>query len=150
VKQTPSDCGALTWCHACPKCLLPFAIVPYPNMTCVRGPMLPKAESVSCPMKYQVRQSNQNREPLSCPLSCLEQEVTSEFRSESDTVFIRQCPIPWCEHRCHRLIGRWRGTLIYEFQIVIKLQNLFPRHCMIPSNVLWCYSECFCSDLRTL
>jgi hypothetical protein len=94
VKQTPSDCGALMWCHACPKCLLPFAIVPYPNMTCVRGPMLPKAESVSCPMKYQVRQSNQNREPLSCPLSCLEQEVTSEFRSESDTVFIRQCPIP--------------------------------------------------------
>ena len=76
VKQTPSDCGALTWCHACPKCLLLFAIVPYPNMTCVRGPMLPKAESVSCPMKYQVRQSNQNREPLSCPLSCLEQEVT--------------------------------------------------------------------------
>jgi len=37
--------------------------------------------------------SDQNREPLSCPLSCLEQEVTSEFRSESDTVFVRQCPI---------------------------------------------------------
>jgi hypothetical protein len=94
VKRTPSDIGALTWCHACPKCLLPFAIVPYPNMTCVRGPMLRYKKIVSCPMKYQVRQSNQNREPLSCPLSCLEQEVTSEFRSESDTVFIRQCPIP--------------------------------------------------------
>jgi hypothetical protein len=94
VKRTPSDIGALTWCHACPKCLLPFAIVPYPNMTCVRGPMLRYKKIVSCPMKYQVRQSNQNREPLSCPLSCLEQEVTSEFRSESDTVFVRQCPIP--------------------------------------------------------
>ena len=93
VKRIPSDSGSLTWCHACPQCMLPFAIVPYPNSTCVRGPMLPKAESDSCPTKYQVRQSNRNREPRSCPLSCLEQEVTSEFRGESDMVFVRQCQI---------------------------------------------------------
>jgi len=93
VKRIPSDSGSLTWCHACPQCMLPFAIVPYPNSTCVRGPMLPKAESDSCPTKYQVRQSNRNREPRSCPLSCLEQEVTSEFRGESDIVFVRQCQI---------------------------------------------------------
>ena len=95
VKRTPSDSGALTWCHACPECLLPFAIVPYPNMTCVRGPMLPHKNIVSCSNRREEVGSapDRNREPLSCPLSCLEQEVTSEFRSESDTVFVRQCPI---------------------------------------------------------
>jgi hypothetical protein len=93
AKRAPSKGGTLMWCHACPKCLLPFAIVPYPNMTCVRGPLLPKSESNTCPKKYQVTQSKQNREPLLCPLSCLEQEVRGELRSESDTVFVRQCQI---------------------------------------------------------
>jgi hypothetical protein len=85
AKRTPSDSGTLTWCHACPECLLPFAIVPYPNMTCVRGPMLRWEKSVSC--------SNKNLAPLLCPSFCLQQEVTSEFTSESDTVFVRQCQI---------------------------------------------------------
>ncbi len=93
AKQTLSDGGTLTWCHACPKFLLPFAIMPYPKMECVRGPLLPKARSDTCPNKYQVTQLTQNCEPLLCPLSCLEQEIRSEFRSESDTVFVHQCQI---------------------------------------------------------
>jgi hypothetical protein len=80
----------LTWCHACPKCLLPLSIMPYLKMKCVRGPLLAKAKSGTCPKKYQSTQSEQNREPLLRPLSCLEQEVRSELRSESVTGFVRQ------------------------------------------------------------
>ncbi|KAL3803054.1 hypothetical protein ACHAW5_008813 [Stephanodiscus triporus] len=94
VGQAPSKIDTFTWCHACPKCLLPFKIVPYPRMKCVRGPFLPKEESHSCPKQYQIIQSYQNSDPLLCPSSCLEQEVTSEARSESDIIFVRQCPIP--------------------------------------------------------
>ena len=94
VKRTPSNSGALMWCHACPKCMLPFAIVPYPNLTCVRGPISRKENYDHCPAREEVRAaSGQNSDPLLCPSSCLEQEVTSEFGSESDTVFVRQCSI---------------------------------------------------------
>ena len=94
VKRTPSDSGAFMWCHACPKCMLPLAIVPYPNLTCVTGPISRKENYDFCPAREEVRTaSDQNSDPLLCPLSCLDQEVTSEFGSESDTVFVRQCPI---------------------------------------------------------
>jgi hypothetical protein len=54
AKQTPSSRCTLMWCHACPECLLPFAILPYPNMKCLRGPLLAKAKSDMCPNKYQI------------------------------------------------------------------------------------------------
>jgi hypothetical protein len=94
VEQTPHNRRTLRWCHACPKCMLPFAIVPYPEMICVRGPIAPKEDSDSCPKAFELVQSRRNHDPLKCPSSCLEQEVTSEFETESDTVFVRQCPIP--------------------------------------------------------
>ncbi|KAL3807583.1 hypothetical protein ACHAXA_000385 [Cyclostephanos tholiformis] len=105
MKQTPSNSFTLTWCHACPKCMLPFAIVPYPKMTCVSGPILSvispfgknmeqRANCFSTTKPFKVVQSTQSHDPLKCPSSCLEQEVTSEFRSESDTVLVRKCPIP--------------------------------------------------------
>ncbi|KAL3775663.1 hypothetical protein ACHAW5_008133 [Stephanodiscus triporus] len=73
----------VTLCHACPKCLLPFAIVPYPEMTCVRGPLLPKASTNSC----------QKQDTQKCPPPCLEQEVMSKIGSESDIISVRQCPL---------------------------------------------------------
>ena len=93
VKRTPRDSGTLTWCQACPKCLLPFAIVPYPNMTCERGPIFGNGRDDHCPTREERAGSGQNSDPLLCPSYCLEQEVTSEFGSESDTVFVRKCPI---------------------------------------------------------
>lgn len=83
VEQIPMKRNKVTLCHACPKCLLPFAIVPYPEMTCVRGPLLPKATSNSC----------QKQDPLKCPSPCLEQEVMSKIGSESDIISVRQCPL---------------------------------------------------------
>ena len=94
VKRTPNDSGTLMWCHACPESLLPFAIVPYPIMTCVKGPISRQENDDHSPTREEVRAaSDQNSDPLLCPSSCLEQEVSSEFRTESDTVFVRQCPI---------------------------------------------------------
>ena len=94
VKQTPNDSGTLMWCHACPESLLPFAIVPYPVMTCAKGPISRQENDDHSPTREEVRAaSDQNSDPLLCPSSCLEQEVLSEFRTESDTVFVRECPI---------------------------------------------------------
>lgn len=92
--------STLTWCHACPECLLPFAIIPNPQMTCVTGPIFPKKsvflrsdDSEKCRMQLVRMKANEGRDPRSCPLSCLEEEPTSEFRTESDTVHVRQCLI---------------------------------------------------------
>jgi hypothetical protein len=104
VEQFPSNSHTLTWCHACPKCMLPFTIVPYPTMECISGPILSvvspfnndkqRANCVSTPTLFRDVQSTQSRDLLKCPSYCLEQEVTREFRSESDTVFVRRCPVP--------------------------------------------------------
>jgi len=56
VKQTPIDSGALMWCHACPKCMLPFAIVPYPNLTCVTGPISTKKTMIFVPHEKKLEQ----------------------------------------------------------------------------------------------
>jgi hypothetical protein len=104
VEQIPSIDQTLTWCHACPKCMLPFTIVPYPQMECVSGPILSvvspynnnkeRANCFSTPKLLRDVQSIQNVDPVTCPSYCLEQEVTREFRSESDTVLVRRCPVP--------------------------------------------------------
>jgi len=94
IKQAPKPGKQrATWCHHCPKCMLPFHIQPYPEMECVEGPLTAKEESVDC---SGTRESGGNtifKNPLECPDTCLATEAVSSFATESDTVYVRQCPI---------------------------------------------------------
>jgi len=69
-------------CHACPASLLPFHITPYPNMTCTVGPLQARKQSEIVAF-----------EPRDCPQSCLKQQPSATFSSQSDTVQQRYCSI---------------------------------------------------------
>ena len=70
----------LILCHACPASLVPFHIIPRPNLTCVRGPFQEMKLNEIIP--YTQRD---------CPKQCLEQQPNSTFRSQSDVVQQRYC-----------------------------------------------------------
>lgn len=75
------------WCHACPKCLVPSRIIPYPKMKCVDGPLLADDEGAygnGC-----MRAPEADR-PM-CPKTCLETPVMMTFGTQSDTVSVRRC-----------------------------------------------------------
>ena len=98
VKQNPIKPDSnLRWCHACPKCMIPFHITPYPEMTCVEGPIVAKPVFDDCSGARfgggGDKKEAKSKDSLTCPDSCLESPVTSEFGSETDTVYVRQCPV---------------------------------------------------------
>jgi len=98
VKQSKSSSASkMRWCHACPKCMLPFHLTPFPKMECVDGPIQRNTENANCEVMRENRghlqDDEQSNDPLLCPASCLESPVTSEFGSESDTIYVRQCPV---------------------------------------------------------
>ena len=70
----------LILCHACPASLVPFHIIPHPNLTCVRGAFQELKLNEIIP--YTQRD---------CPKQCLEQQPNSTFRSQSDIVQQRYC-----------------------------------------------------------
>jgi len=72
----------LRWCHHCPKSFFPFRIVPYPTLECVEGPIEAKKGVVDIPGKEG-----------KCPDSCLARTASRSFPSQSDTVYVRQCPV---------------------------------------------------------
>ena len=95
AEQAKKEKGApptdLRWCHACPKCMLPFHITPHPTMTCVDGPIVPKLQYDHC---IELRwEEGKGEDPRLCPAACLERPVIDSFGSESDTVYVRKCPI---------------------------------------------------------
>eukprot|EP00977_Amphora_coffeiformis_P004125 scaffold828_cov117-Amphora_coffeaeformis.AAC.4 len=67
-------------CTDCPKDLLPFHIIPEPNLTCYRGPFV---------------SANQAGEPffIPCPNECLEQEPTGEVQTQSGVIEERVCQV---------------------------------------------------------
>ena len=71
----------LRWCHHCPKSFTPFRIVPHPTLECVEGPLEAKGV-VEIAFKEE-----------KCPDFCLAQAASRSFPSQSDTVFVRQCPV---------------------------------------------------------
>ncbi|KAL7543405.1 hypothetical protein ACHAWF_007380 [Thalassiosira exigua] len=84
------------WCHACPKCMIPFHITPNPAMECVEGPITAKAGFVDCSVMRNEGAGGEEKgekDPLLCPEACLATDPISSFGTESDTVFVRQCPI---------------------------------------------------------
>ena len=86
--------SAMRWCHACPKCMLPFHIAPYPQMECVDGPITRKEENADCGAVRENRGNLHGKgDPMLCPDECLQTPVTSSFGTESDNVNVRQCPI---------------------------------------------------------
>lgn len=102
--RTPSDTG-MRWCHACPQCMIPFSITPRPEMECVDGPFVAKTENADC---SSVRSNTHDKkagkkgkksaevvvtDPMLCPDACMETAATDSFGTESDTVYVRQCPI---------------------------------------------------------
>ena len=106
VKQAEEDTGTLPtstmrYCHACPMCMLPFSLVPHPEMTCVDGPMQPIPDGLlgpnghylACSQKHTDGGGGEHIDPMKCPASCLESDFVSSFPTESDMVFVRQCPI---------------------------------------------------------
>jgi len=74
------------WCHACPKCLVPSKITPYPAMTCGYGALEAKSLHDNCG-------SVPAEEKPICPTSCLDTRFRRKFRTESDTVYVRHCPL---------------------------------------------------------
>lgn len=71
-----------TYCHACPKDLLPFHITPYPDMTCSVGRLQPTT-------KGEMKSNFQT-----CPNECLDLEVTRTNKgSQTDVIYERNCPI---------------------------------------------------------
>ena len=100
IKQVPKPGKQrATWCHHCPKCMLPFHIQPYPEMQCVEGPLTAKEEDVDCSAlrtqsdAEELEKTLQLKHPMECPDTCLATEAVSSFATESDTVYVRQCPI---------------------------------------------------------
>lgn len=99
LKQSPKPKTAMRWCHACPKCMIPFHITPYPEMMCVDGPLVRKSENADCSVlrlspeerSEKKKKGLENNDPLACPESCLESPVMDQFGSETDTVYVRQC-----------------------------------------------------------
>jgi len=81
----------LRWCHACPRCMLPFHITPYPRMECVEGPLIAKAHEDCSALRSLPR--GRDIDPLMCPEGCLGMPATDSFVTESDTVYVRQCPL---------------------------------------------------------
>lgn len=86
--KSPSQ---LTWCHACPKCMIPMHLTPYPNMECVEGPLTAK-EDYDC---SALRFDGVSKDIVQgmCPADCLEQPFSDSFGSETDMVYVRQCPL---------------------------------------------------------
>jgi len=83
-----------TWCHACPKCMLPFHITPYPEMTCVTGAIEANTSNdADCARPGEDVRGGPSAAGLMCPKDCLLSSVTSSFGTELDTVYVRQCPI---------------------------------------------------------
>ena len=76
----------LKWCQACPNTVLPFKITPYPTLECAEGPLVEKEDDgLSQMTKIQMLEE--------CPDFCLAQTTSRSFRSQSDTVYVRQCPV---------------------------------------------------------
>ena len=72
----------LTYCYDCPKKLLPFHITPNPQLTCAEG-TLQESENVD---------NEDTKTEQTCPQSCMSQDISWSFGSQSDTVNVRQCP----------------------------------------------------------
>jgi hypothetical protein len=70
----------LVMCHSCPKDLLPFHITPYPDMSCIVGPLHAKTETE---IGGQIQM---------CPEQCMEVEVKRKFGSQSNQIYERHCP----------------------------------------------------------
>mmetsp|Transcript_24480 Transcript_24480/g.44995 ORF Transcript_24480/g.44995 Transcript_24480/m.44995 type:complete len:613 (-) Transcript_24480:124-1962(-) len=70
----------LETCTACPAKLMPIHLIPYPEKECYSGPLHPqKKETYTEPVKE-------------CPESCLKREADRSFPSQSDMVYVRECP----------------------------------------------------------
>lgn len=89
----------MRWCHACPHCMLPFSLIPFPEMECKDGPLdainpnllTPQGRYKECFEKGD--QGNGAANKMTCPADCLETDFVASFKTESDTVFVRHCPL---------------------------------------------------------
>ena len=98
VKEKPTP-APLRWCHACPHCMLPFHLSPHPEMECKSGPfdaipkklLTPQGRYTECFEKTNQAEGEVDR--MTCPADCLNTPHTSSFETESDTVYVRQCPL---------------------------------------------------------
>ena len=83
AQQSESEANdmKLTYCYDCPEKLLPFHIT-LPQLTCSEG-MLNEREH-----KF----AEHTKTEKSCPQSCLSEDISWSFASQSDKVNVRQCP----------------------------------------------------------
>jgi hypothetical protein len=79
----------LRYCHACPKRLLPFHITPRPKMTCEHGPFHERTDTDELAAVCKPTLPDQDI----CPESCMQNEVSWQFESQSDVVNVRECPV---------------------------------------------------------
>ena len=80
--------AALRYCHSCPKRLLPFHITPNPKMTCEMGPLHVRTDGEEL---VSICSESSEMEAGMCPDSCMMEDVSYQFESQSDVVDVREC-----------------------------------------------------------
>ena len=84
-KNTERPLKPAKWCHACPKCLVPAKIIPYPKMKCGWGQLKAKMDIDNC-------HGATDEDTPACPQVCLRTPVKEMFGTELDKVHVRHCP----------------------------------------------------------
>lgn len=81
---------SLRYCHSCPRRLLPFHITPNPDMTCEMGPFHERTDMEELAV---VCSKSSDSESDACPDSCMKEDVSYQFDSQTDVVNVRECSI---------------------------------------------------------
>lgn len=82
---------SLKYCHACPRRLLPFHITPRPDMICELGAFHERTDIEE--LAAVCSKSSGTESFDTCPESCMREEVSYQFDSQSDVVNVRECEI---------------------------------------------------------
>ena len=82
--------STMRYCHSCPKRLLPFHITPRPEMTCELGPLHVRTDGEEL---VSICSKSTESETDFCPDSCMMEEISYQFESQSDVVDVRECEV---------------------------------------------------------
>jgi hypothetical protein len=80
-KKAAGERGVATYCHACPREMLPFRITPYPDMKCSSGALHARTDDEVAVTGLQ-----------KCPQECMSYEVVRNITTQSGIVHERLCP----------------------------------------------------------
>jgi hypothetical protein len=130
----------LRYCHSCPRRLLPFHIDPYPDMICEYGPFHNRSDTD--PLATVCAKSSSVDLEI-CPEACMEEPISWTFDSQSDRVYVRECPME-ALGKIHEISDIDEDNVDNSIGIA-KNSGLIPR--WLQSNLADVSSECHESDI---